>query len=98
MNPLKSGAEILLSDREKQKKHCEAVIASIEAVIEKRANDTHLEMSIGGAAGSRTVKETPLTELIAIREKYMIELRRLKLMEKKHYPKNDFNFIHGKFF
>lgn len=58
--------------------HVEKVIDAIEAVIENRATTDQEEMSING----RSIKRTPIEQLIVLRNKYRSELQSMKAAEK----------------
>ena len=59
--------------------HAEKVLASIEAVIEKRATKDQEEYAING----RSLKRTPVADLIHLRNYYRSEVARLKRAEKR---------------
>ena len=58
--------------------HCEKVLASIEAVIESRASKDQENYSMAG----RSLTRTPIADLLVLRDKYRIEVKRGKDAEK----------------
>lgn len=69
-----SGSVTTFDDRA----HAEKVLASVEAVLEDRATKDQESYSISG----RSLSRTPITDLLALRDKYRIEVKRLKDAEK----------------
>lgn len=70
----KYNADVALDDRS----HARKVLAAIEAVIEGRASIDQEEYQIGG----RSLKRTPLPELMQFRDKYRAEVYAEELADK----------------
>ena len=66
----KYNADEALDDRS----HAKRVLEAIEAVIEGRATKDQEEYTIATANGSRSLKRTPLAELIILRARYKSEV------------------------
>ena len=73
----------ILKDQKRQLEHVEKVIRAIEAAIERRATQTHLSLEIQTGSGTRKISETPIAELIVIRDRYMVELKKLRMAQGK---------------
>lgn len=56
------------------RRHCEKVIEAIEAVIEGKASTDQSSVSVGG----RSISRMSFAELIAVRDRYRQELRRIE--------------------
>lgn len=70
-----SGTATAASD---QRTHAQIVLNAIEAVIEGRASKDQMEYTIG----SRSLKLTPLTDLILLRQRYKSEVASEKAAER----------------
>lgn len=73
--------------------HAEKVLAAIEAVIENRATKDQSSYTIG----NRSLARTPMADLIALRDKYDAEVRRLRQQERLKKGLSAGRTIHTRF-